>query len=141
MQPLDLSKHPPRSPKVELVGLVMLARTIDKLRAGLPGGNMGVYTIAGFSQRILDAIGVSEGQLREVVKDAQNDEDVVEWLQAHVDRNRLIEVSDLIRRRSLDDVDREKFADRYPIIKQKPELYYLSDVLDADDAEMFSTRR
>ncbi len=140
MQPLDLSDHPPRSPKAELDGLVMLARTIDKLRASLPGGTMGVYKIQGFSQRILDAIGVSEDQLREVVANAKSDQDVVDWLRAHVNRQRFVEVSNLIRHRNLDDVDREKFAERYPIIKKKPELYYLVDVLDADDAEMFAER-
>ncbi|MBV8689631.1 MAG: DUF5069 domain-containing protein, partial [Candidatus Eremiobacteraeota bacterium] len=66
MEPLDLSKAPPRSPKLQLDGLVMLPRTIDKLRASLPGGNLGPYRIQGFSQRMLDAIGVTEGQLREV---------------------------------------------------------------------------
>ncbi|MBV9971796.1 MAG: DUF5069 domain-containing protein, partial [Candidatus Eremiobacteraeota bacterium] len=67
MEPLDLSKRPPRSPKLELDGLTMLPRTIDKIRATLPGGNLGPYRIAGFSQRMLDAIGVTEEQLRDAV--------------------------------------------------------------------------
>jgi hypothetical protein len=33
MEPLDLSAAPPRSPRVMLDGLAMLARTIDKTRA------------------------------------------------------------------------------------------------------------
>ncbi len=138
MEPLDLSKHPPRSPKVELEGLVMLARTIDKLRASLPGGNMGVYKIEGFSQRMLDAIGVSEQELRDVVAKAKTDRDVVDWLRSRIDWEKAVEVSHRIRGRSLDDVDRDDFAQRYPVITKKPELHYLVDVLDADDDEMFS---
>jgi hypothetical protein len=42
----------------------MLARTIDKLRATLPGGNIGAYSIPGFSARMLSAIGVSEDDAR-----------------------------------------------------------------------------
>ncbi len=138
VEPLDLSKQPPRSPKVELDGVVMLARTIDKLRASLPGGNMGVYKIEGFSQRMLDAIGVSEVQLRDVVAKAETDEDVAKWLRAQTDRAKLEEVSTLIRNRNIDDVtDLEKFKERYPILKKRPDIYHLTDMLEADDAEMF----
>jgi hypothetical protein len=38
MDPLDLTVTPPRSPYQMLEGLYMLPRTIDKLRAKLPGG-------------------------------------------------------------------------------------------------------
>ncbi len=53
MDALDLTTHPPRSPNLRLGGLLMLARTIDKLRASLPGGNLGVYYIRGFSATML----------------------------------------------------------------------------------------
>lgn len=138
MENLDLRTRPPRSPKVELDGLVMLARTIDKLRASLPGGNVGVYKIDGFSQRMLDAIGVSEKELRDVVADAKDDSDVVGWLRSRIDWAKAVEVSNRIRGRNLNDVDREDFSERYPVVKTKPELHYLVDVLEADDAEMFS---
>ncbi|MBV9278095.1 MAG: DUF5069 domain-containing protein [Candidatus Eremiobacteraeota bacterium] len=138
MEPLDLSKAPPRSPKLQLDGLVMLPRTIDKLRASLPGGNLGPYRIQGFSQRMLDAIGVTEGQLREVVAKAKSDEDVAAWLRENAKTSAYAEYSDYITNRSLDHVtDREGFAKRYPIIERRPDLHYLADVLEADDAEMF----
>ena len=42
MTPLDLTKQPPRSPRAPLghLDLVMAARTVDKIRATLPGGNI-----------------------------------------------------------------------------------------------------
>jgi len=138
MESLDLSKRAPRSPKEELDGVAMLPRTIDKLRATLPGGNIGPYAIRGFSQRLLDAIGVSEDQLRDVVAGARNDQDVAEWLRANANTAAYPEISKLLRNRSLDDVeDRAGFAKRYPVLEKKPELHYLFDVLEADDADMF----
>jgi hypothetical protein len=117
----------------------MVARTIDKLRAGLPGGNMGVYKIDGFSRRILKAIDVSEEQLRDVVAKAGSDEDVMNWLREHTDRAKFEEVSNTVRNRNIDDVtDLEEFKERYPILKSRPDIYYLFDMLEADDQEMFS---
>jgi hypothetical protein len=138
MEPLDLSKAPPRSPKLALDGLTMLPRTIDKLRATLPGGNPGVYKIVGFSERMLNAIGVKEDELREVVASAESDEDVVQWLREHADTSKYSEFSQYISKRSIDDVtDKAAFLERYPILKKRPDIYYLADMLEADDAEMF----
>lgn len=41
MTPLDLTRIPPRSPREQLDGLVMLPRMIDIARAKLPGGAVG----------------------------------------------------------------------------------------------------
>ena len=55
MDALDLTKQPPRGPRELLptLDLLMIARTVDKLRATLPGGNLGSYQIPGFSTRLL----------------------------------------------------------------------------------------
>ena len=116
----------------------MLPRTIDKLRASLPGGDLGPYRIAGFSQRMLDAIGVTEDQLRDAVSKAKSDDDVVAWLREHANTSAYPEFTSYITQRSLDHVeDRAAFAKRYPIVEKRPDLHYLADVLEADDAEMF----
>ncbi len=139
MESLDLSKAPPRSPKLALDGLAMLPRTIDKLRAGLPGGNPGAYRIAGFSERMLETIGVTEDQLREVVAGAKSDDDVVQWLRENAETSKYEEFSQYISKRSIDDVtDKAAFMERYPILKKRPDIYYLADMLEADDAEMFA---
>lgn len=138
MEPLDLTKAPPRSPKLKLDGLAMLPRTIDKLRATLPGGKPGVYKIEGFSKRLLDTIAVSEDDLREAVRTAQSDDDVAAWLREHADTSKYAQFNDYILNRSLDDVsDKAGFMERYPILKRRPDIHYLVDMLEADDAEMF----
>lgn len=138
MEPLDLTKAPPRSPKVQLDGLAMLPRTIDKLRATLPGGNPGVYKISGFSETLLDTIGVKEDDIREAVRRAESDDDVAKWLREHADTGKYAGFNEYILKRSVDDVkDKAAFMERYPILKKRPDIYYLADMLEADDAEMF----
>jgi len=58
MRPLDLSIAPPRAPRETLAGVVFLPRTIDKVRATLPGGAIGAYTIPGFSAMMLKTLGI-----------------------------------------------------------------------------------
>ena len=116
----------------------MLPRTIDKLRAKLPGGNIGVYKIDGFSTRMMDAIGVTEEQLQAAVARAQNDEDVVAWLRENANTGRYAETTKQLRERNITMLeDRAGFEKRYPIVTKRPDLYYLMDILDADDEELF----
>jgi len=73
METIDLTTQPPRSPYQKMEGLYMMPRTIDKLRAKLPRGNIGVYSITtpfapGLSLMLLDGIGVTEEWLLEIVQ-------------------------------------------------------------------------
>lgn len=142
MEPLDLTQHPPRSGREELDGMVFLPRTIDKVRATLPGGNPGIYQVTpGMSERVLNALGISEEQLREVVAEAKDDAGVAAWLRANADTSKYAEVSQVIRKRNIDDIqDKEAFYKRYPVLQKNPQIYYLVDLLDADDAEHFRLR-
>lgn len=139
MGPLDLTKHPPRPPHDELDGLPMLPRTIDKLRAQLPGGNVGQYRIPGFSERVLKTLNVTEDDLRDAVAKANSDEDVAQWLRAHADTSKYTELAHRLRTRKLGDIeDREDFAQRYPITRGLPPETPLFEIISRDDAEMFS---
>src|SRR5580704_16922247 len=54
METIDLTTQPPRSPYQKMAGLYMMPRTIDKLRAKLPGGNIGVVNAALTTQMAVD---------------------------------------------------------------------------------------
>lgn len=141
MEPLDLTKAPPRSPRAQAGGLAFLPRTIDKLRAKLPGGNPGVYNIKGFSQMMLDAGGVTEEQLLEVVAGAQSDEEVAEWIRAHADIEKFTESMNKIMARKVGDIaarDPQGFAQRYPASTKRTDIEYMVDMLVADDEDMFA---
>lgn len=139
MEPLDLSAHPPRTPNVQLGGLLMLARTIDKLRASLPGGNLGPYYVRGFSAVMLERLGISEDALREVIARAKDDDEVVAWVRAHSDPSSYDDINALLRARRIGDrIDDEEFRGRYPIITSLPREMPIIEMLDHDDRQMFA---
>jgi len=77
MEPLNLTKARPRSPREELGGLCMLPRMIDVARAKLPGGNVGTYQIGrGMSGRVLEHLGIQVEEFVEAVRTASTDEEV-----------------------------------------------------------------
>jgi len=137
VEPVDLTKNPPRSAWEQLDGLYMMPRTIDKLRAKLPGGALGQYHIDGFSKRLLEAIGVAEEQLQDVVARAKSDDDVAAWLREHADRSKYDEINNRLANRSYDDVaDKESFNKKYPLAATSTSKR-LFDVMDEDDRAMF----
>ena len=143
MEALDLTKAPPRSPRLDLDGLVNLPRSIDKMRAHLPGGNPGVYNIPGFTAIMLEMIGVTENQFREAVAQAKTDDDVAAWLRTHAKTEQYATYNERILNRRVADVkarDPEAFAKRYPISQTRPDIEYMADLLEADDEEMFAPR-
>ena len=83
MEPLDLSQAHPRATRAELSGITFLPRSIDKLRASLPGGNLAGYTIEGFTGRMLESLGISPEALLGVVGEAKTDEDVARYVREH----------------------------------------------------------
>jgi hypothetical protein len=116
----------------------MLARTIDKLRATLPGGEPGVYYIKGFSQRLLEALGIAEDDLRAVVALAADDDDVAAWVRKHSDPSKYGEINNALRAPTVGQwLERDGFAERYPIVKNLPHDMPVLDMLDRDDQEMF----
>lgn len=122
----------------------MMSRTIDKLRASLPGGNIGDYHISGFSERVLKAIGVSEDQLREVVQNAQDDQDVAEWLRAHADARKYPEINEELEAvdyaKITDPQRRERLLGLYPLLGRETGPKKLLDAIKLDDQEAFSRK-
>ena len=137
MEPLDLTKRPPRSPRERLDGVVLVPRTIDKMRASLPGGNIGGYKVPGFSTRMLQMIGVSEADLLEAVRTASSDADVAAWLRAHADTSAYPRVNEHFEGLTAEKLsDPEDYHRRYPIARRLG-LTNIFDVLEADDREGF----
>jgi len=136
MHALDLTKNAPRGPHVKLGGLLMLARTIDKIRATLPGGNLGAYRIRGFSQQLLDKLRIQEDDLRAVVALASNDEEIVAWVRKHSDESTYDRINAEFEAQTVGQRGAEYF-ERYPIAKTLPPETTLLRVLELDDALTF----
>jgi Domain of unknown function (DUF5069) len=136
MKPLDLTKTSPRSPREQLVGLVFIPRTIDKMRALLPGGNPGKYHVDGASLGLLGRIGVDPAQLQEVVASAESDADVAAWLLEHADLSQSAAINErfmTIGPAAVSPENLENFrADLEPEIAQTTYATF-SEALDRDD--------
>jgi hypothetical protein len=138
MEPLDLTKRPPRSPRERLDGVVLVPRTIDKLRASLPGGNLGAYKVPGFSTRMLEMIGVTEADLLEAVRSASSDADVAAWLRANADTKAYPRVNEHFERLTTESLsDPDDYHRRYPLARRLGLTNHF-DILDADDREGFA---
>lgn len=143
MKPLDLRLAPPRPARETLLGFSFLARTIDKLRAELPGGNPGRYLNhdTGLSAFVVRRLGLDMTDLRNAVADAATEADVIGWLAARIDPqfapalNAKLE-SFVVERMS--DADQALVRARHPVMAERPDLSRLLDILDADDRQAFA---
>jgi uncharacterized protein DUF5069 len=144
MQPLDLRVHPPRSPREKLGGLYMLARTIDKLRANLPGGNMGAFHVFfGLSKLLADRLAIDLQELAGVVRDAENEEQVVGWVRRHSDPSTYdainAELSQRTQSRHIPPEHRERFDSLYePQLRAQHDNLF--DLVDADDRRCYAAQ-
>lgn len=144
MQPLDLQKAPPRSCYAELDGLMLMPRTIDKLRGRLPGGDPGVYfingEIKGISGYLLERLGISEQALYEAVAGCDTEDDVAAWLRKHADASQYPAINETLRRIKPKHAEDEAwFRKEYAeTLALHPELNVIVDIVDADDRRRFA---
>ena len=143
MEPLDLRTRPPRSCYAELDGLMLMPRTIDKLRAQLLGGNPGVYfingRIKGISGYLLERLGIREEQLLEVIRRAKSEDEVAEWLVANTDASQYPAINATLKRIQPKHAEDENYfrAEYAHTIKERPDLKFIVDIVDADDRRLF----
>jgi hypothetical protein len=139
MTPLDLRAYAPRGPRETILGFYMLPRTVDKLRAELPGGNLGQYLNhdTGFSAYVVRRLGLDMNEFRQAVARAASEDEVVAWLAARIDPaaapalNAKLETFVVERMRPEDQL---LVRERHPIMAEHPELSKILDILAAEDA-------
>lgn len=142
MTPLDLRTHAPRSPRDTILGFYFLPRTIDKLRAELPGGDLGRYLNhdRGFSAYVVKRLGLDMNEFRRAVAEAEDEAAVVDWLAARVDITSAPAINAkfetfVVERMS--DEDQALIRRRHPVMADRPELSKVLDILEADDRNTF----
>lgn len=141
MDALDLSRRPPRGPRELLPGLdlVMAARTVDKIRATLPGGNLGEYQITGFSSRLIDKLGFTEAALRKAIAGAASDREVADWIAEHSDPDAYAQINAWFEGLKIGErLNDPKFVERYPIARELPPDASRLDLLAEDDRQAFA---
>lgn len=122
---------------------MLMPRTIDKLRAFLPGGDPGEYfingPIKGISGYLLERLGVGEDELRDAIARADTEEDVAAWLRARTDASQYPAINETLRRiKPKHAEDPALFATIYSdTLAQDAALEYIVDIIVADDRRLF----
>jgi hypothetical protein len=143
VDPLDLRVEPPRSCFDELDGLMLMPRTIDKLRAQLPGGDPGGYfingPIKGISGYLLERLGIREDELLAIIRQAGSEEEVAAWLRARTDSSQYPLINQTLRRiKPKHAEDEAHFRREYAaVLAERPDLRFIVEIVDADDRRLF----
>ena len=82
----DLTKFPPRSPRVRLGGYVILPRMLDKGRATLAGKNGEYHYACPLDQRFLEFTGVDPEALKKELN--KGDGEILEWIEKNAKHKR-----------------------------------------------------
>jgi hypothetical protein len=76
----DLTKQPPRSPRVRLGGYVILPRMLDKGRATIAGKNGEYHYACPLDQRFVDFVGIDPAALKDQLASGKGDGEILEWV-------------------------------------------------------------
>ncbi len=140
----DLTKHPPRSPRVRLGGYDILPRMLDKGRATLAGKN-GEYKYAcPLDQRFLEFVGLDPEALKAQL--TKSDGEVLSWIQANARHQRapheIAAWSAWQEQRTPSDVESREFFNgiHKNIGPNREDISTWFDLLDWDDYVSFGGR-
>jgi hypothetical protein len=139
----DLTKNPPRSPRVRLGGYTILPRMIDKGRATIAGKH-GEYKYAcPLDERFLEFAGIDPGALKKQLATGKGDGEILAWISKNAKYKRTdAEIaiwSDYSERRVPADSDSRKYFTELQE-KSAPNREDVStwfDLLDVDDYVSF----
>ena len=77
---LDLTKRPPRSPRLCLGGYALLPRMLEKGRAKIAGTSGEYHYNCPLDQRILNFLGLDADALREQLATGKGDGEILQWV-------------------------------------------------------------
>ena len=133
----DLTKFPPRSPRVRLGGYAILPRLLDKGRATLVGKNGEYHYACPLDQAFLDFAGIDPEALKKEI--TKSDTEVLAWITANAKNKRtvpeIIAWTNWQENRAPNNPDgREYFNGIHKAIAPtRTDISTWFDVLDADD--------
>lgn len=137
MEPLDLTKTHPRSARAATDGIVFLPRTIDKVRAMLPGGELGEYRMGGFSEMMLERFGIAVDALVPLVREATSDDEIATAVRRDAVPGSIDAWNEFSTNRLLYNGDRAEAIADHPWLADHPEITHTLDFVDADDRRGF----
>jgi hypothetical protein len=137
----DLTKSPPRSPRVRLGGFVILPRCLDKGRATLAKKN-GEYMFAcPMDQRFFDFVGIKPEAMKKVL--GKSDGEVLKWIHKNARHKRttpeIIAWSNWQENRAPDNPEGREYLNQLHknSAPNREDITTWFDVLDMDDYVSF----
>ena len=139
----DLTKNPPRSPRVRLGGYATLPRMLDKGRATIAGKHGEYHYACPLDQRLLEFTGIDPEALKKELGKGKGDGEILEWIQKNAKHKRtdpeIAAWSEFAERRVPTDAEsREYFSELHKQSAPKREdIATWFDLLDVDDYVSF----
>ncbi len=137
----DLTKFPPRSPRVRLGGYVILPRMLDKGRATVAGKNGEYHYACPLDQRFLEFVGIDPEKLKKELH--QGDSEVLAWIEKNAKHKRsdaeIAAWSKVAEQRTPTDVESREFFNglHKQAAPKREDIATWFDVLDVDDYVSF----
>ena len=137
----DLTKFPPRSPRVRLGGYVILPRMLDKGRATLAGKNGEYHYACPLDERFLEFAGIDPKALKKEL--TKSDTEVLAWIEKHARHKRspqeIAAWSAFAEQRAPSDVESREFFNgiHKSVAPKREDITTWFDVLDLDDFASF----
>ncbi|HXR04909.1 MAG TPA: DUF5069 domain-containing protein [Verrucomicrobiae bacterium] len=137
----DLTKFPPRSPRVRLGGYVILPRMLDKGRATVAGKHGEYHYACPLDQGFLEFVGIDAKALKKELN--KNDTEILNWIQKHAKHKRtmpeILAWSAWQEQRGPDNLDsREYFNGLHKHnAPERTDIATWFDLLDLDDYVSF----
>jgi len=134
----DLTKEPPRSPKVKVGGYAILGRTIDKCRA-LLWGNIGEYHFdCPLDNMLFGFKGIKGDDFKAFVETGASDEEIAKWVEkngtpkSEEEKRRWSE--EVLKANPYEDPEkRDWYVEQVTPLGLEPKSTPLFDWLEADD--------
>lgn len=142
----DLTRHPPRSPRVQLGGYAILPRCLDKGRATIAGQNGEYHFACPLDQQFLTFAGIVPEDLRAQLAAGKSDGEILTWVQVNAkNRHSVAEIEAWVRqqeKRGPADADTQAYFDgeKARIAGHRPDIRSWFDFLDVDDYVTFGGR-
>ena len=137
----DLTKFPPRSPRVRLGGYVILPRMLDKGRATVAGKHGEYHYACPMDQRFLEFAGIDPEKLKKQL--AKSDGEVLAWIEKNAKHKRspqeIAAWSTLAEQRAPADLESREFFNELQktAAPKREDIATWFDLLDVDDFVSF----
>jgi Domain of unknown function (DUF5069) len=143
-RPPDLTKRPPRSPRIRLGGYALLPRMLDKGRAEIAGQSGEYHFNCPLDQHFVNFVGIDPEGLRAQLAAAKGDGEILAWVNDTAQHKRtpweIEQWSDYMQRRGpeSDAETRGYFAEMLEkLSKTREDIKTWADLLDLDDYVTF----